>query len=70
MPANADLAAVRRGPHPEESTDVGAVPLVPDGRCGRATHPAIVEARQVREAMRKSLHALGLPNDPDGDGEE
>jgi hypothetical protein len=41
-------------------------PMLTDGRGNLVVHPAVVEARQVREAMRKSLHALGLPNDPDG----
>jgi hypothetical protein len=46
-----------------------AGPMITDGRGNLVVHPAIVEARQVREAMRKSLHALGLPNDPEGDGD-
>jgi hypothetical protein len=43
-------------------------PLITDGRGNLIVHPAVVEARQVREAMRKSLHALGLPDDPDNPG--
>jgi hypothetical protein len=41
-------------------------PIITDARGNLVVHPAIIEARQVREAVRKSLHALGVP-DENGD---
>jgi hypothetical protein len=41
-------------------------PLIRDAKGNLVTHPATVEARQVREALRKTLHALGIP-DAEGD---
>jgi hypothetical protein len=40
-------------------------PLIRDAK-GPSIHPALVEARQVRESLRKTLHALGIP---DAEGE-
>jgi hypothetical protein len=37
-------------------------PLIRDHRGNLVTHPATIEARQVREALRKTLHALGVPD--------
>jgi hypothetical protein len=41
-------------------------PLIRGAKGELVTHPAAVEARQVREALRKTLHALGIP---DAEGE-
>jgi hypothetical protein len=41
-------------------------PLIREARGGLVTHPATIEARQVREALRKTLHALAIP---DAEGE-
>ena len=38
-------------------------PLIRDHRGNLVTHPATIEARQVREALRKTLHALGIPDE-------
>lgn len=38
-------------------------PMITDSRGNLVVHPALVEARQVREAVRKSFHALGLPDE-------
>ena len=38
-------------------------PMIVDAKGNLVVHPALVEARQVREAVRKSLHALALPDE-------
>ena len=38
-------------------------PLIRDAKGNLTTHPAAVEARQVRESLRKTLHALGIPDE-------